>query len=213
MHTHTHTHTRAEVWVYLPSQHKKQTPPAAPASRVASACSRANYDGESGRAEREREREMRGRFFHSLRPWWFKDFHKAELTCDEWQDWFCELRCHGDALRELLAHMAAYQLSEWAVAGADLTGQPPRRCNISYDKRTEIFHVAVCDKYIRFSYLSDVEFKARRSSIRDFTQLDVRKVGFHITSNYFGDIRFDLLKICFNILYIFHASVPQLWGD
>lgn len=58
------------------------------------------------------------------------------------------MRCHGDGLRELLAHMAAYQLSEWAVSGANLAGQLPRRCNISHDKRTEIFHVAICDKYI-----------------------------------------------------------------
>lgn len=50
--------------------------------------------------------------------------------------------------------------------------------------------------------------KARRLSLSGFAQLDVRKVRFHITYNYFGYIRFDLLKIFFNILYIFGASVP-----
>lgn len=50
---------------------------------------------------REREREKRETFLiHMPRPWSVKGLWNAELTCNEWQHWFAEIRCRGDGLRE-----------------------------------------------------------------------------------------------------------------
>ena len=204
-HTHTHTHTQSYEYIshhniknkllQLRRLHVWRLP-----AHVQIMMERAGKQGKREReSEREREREREGgdegereRFFHSLRPWWFKEFRNAELTCDEWQHWFCEMRCHGDGLRELLGAYGG--LSAERVGGLWRWPRRSTSTQMQHQLRQKDRNIPCC-----------------HMSLSGFAQLDMRKVRFHITYNYFGNIRFDLLKIFLNILYIFGVSVPQLW--